>query len=76
MSTPGEAELVERVDEHDQILAVVSRSEAIRHGWLHRIATIVCRAPSGRLLVHRRPDHASRFPGRFFAAQLDPTRPR
>jgi isopentenyldiphosphate isomerase len=65
MSAPGERELVERVDEHDEILAVVSRSEAMRHRWLHRIATIVCRDTAGRTLVHRRPDHASRFPGRF-----------
>lgn len=65
MSAPGDAELVERVDEHDEILAVVSRSEAIRNRWLHRIATIVCRDPSGRVLAHRRPDHAARFPGRF-----------
>ncbi|MCF1595490.1 NUDIX hydrolase [Streptomyces muensis] len=65
MSVSGEEELVERVDEHDEILGVVSRSEAIRHGWLHRIATVVCRDPAGRTLVHRRPDHASRFPGRF-----------
>ncbi|WP_425247690.1 NUDIX hydrolase [Streptomyces sp. NEAU-NA10] len=58
-------ELVERVDERDEVLAVVSRSDAIRQGWLHRIATIVCRDPTGRTLVHRRPDGASRFPGRF-----------
>ncbi|KOG11272.1 NUDIX hydrolase [Streptomyces viridochromogenes] len=65
MSAPGAGELVERVDEHDEVMAVVSRSEAIRHGWLHRVATIVCRDTAGRTLVHRRPDHASRFPGRF-----------
>ncbi|MET9972780.1 NUDIX domain-containing protein, partial [Streptomyces sp. NPDC006356] len=65
MSPSGEQEHVERVDEHDEILGVVSRSEAIRRGWLHRIATVVCRDPAGRILVHRRPDHASRFPGRF-----------
>lgn len=65
MSASGEEELVERVDEHDEILGVVSRSEAIRQRWLHRIATVVCRDPAGRTLVHRRPDHASRFPGRF-----------
>ncbi|UXY22688.1 NUDIX domain-containing protein [Streptomyces cynarae] len=58
-------ELVERVDERDEVLAVVDRGAAIRHGWLHRVATTVCRDPDGRLLVHRRPDHASRFPGRY-----------
>ncbi|MFD3609158.1 NUDIX hydrolase [Streptomyces atroolivaceus] len=58
-------ELVDRVDEQDHVLGVVDRAEAIRQGWLHRIATIVCRDGDGRFLVHRRPDHASRFPGRY-----------
>jgi len=58
-------ELVERVDERDQVLGVVDRGTAIRHGWLHRVATTVCRDPDGRILVHRRPDHASRFPGQY-----------
>ncbi|MEV7026646.1 NUDIX domain-containing protein [Kitasatospora sp. NPDC093558] len=54
---------VERVDEHDRVLGVVGRREAIRHGWLHRIATIVCRDPGGRILVHRRPADDRLFPG-------------
>ncbi|MFJ3723048.1 NUDIX hydrolase [Streptomyces sp. NPDC090045] len=58
-------ELVDRVDEQDQVLGVVDRAEAIRQGWLHRIATIVCRDEDGRFLVHRRPDDSSRFPGRY-----------
>ncbi|NGO45237.1 NUDIX hydrolase [Streptomyces ureilyticus] len=58
-------ELVERVDEHDEVLAVVSRGDAIRQGWLHRIATVVCRDTAGRILVHRRPHEAARFPGGF-----------
>ncbi|UKY54282.1 NUDIX hydrolase [Streptomyces inhibens] len=58
-------ELVERVDEHDEVLSVVDRREAIRHGWLHRIATIVCRDTAGRILVHRRSDGVSRFPGQL-----------
>ncbi|MFJ1565822.1 NUDIX hydrolase [Streptomyces erythrochromogenes] len=56
-------ERVERVDEHDEVLGVVDRGEAIRRGWLHRVATIVCRDTEGRFLVHRRPDDVSRFPG-------------
>ncbi|MGW6062632.1 NUDIX hydrolase [Streptomyces sp. NPDC055189] len=59
------AELVERVDEQDQVLCVVDRAEAIRRGWLHRVATIVCRDMSERILVHRRPEDVSRFPGQF-----------
>ncbi|MCX5071206.1 NUDIX domain-containing protein [Streptomyces sp. NBC_00513] len=58
-------ELVERVDEQDHVVAVVDRGKAIRERWLHRVATIVCRDGDGRILVHRRPDHASRFPGQF-----------
>ncbi|MCF2533162.1 NUDIX domain-containing protein [Yinghuangia soli] len=55
-------ELVERVDETDRVLGVVGRAEAIRNRWLHRIATTVCRDADGRILVHRRPADASRFP--------------
>lgn len=64
---PGQAvgELVERVDERDQVVGVVERGEAVRRGWLHRVATVVCRDAEGRTLVHRRPDHASRFPGQY-----------
>ncbi|MFI5660893.1 NUDIX hydrolase [Streptomyces sp. NPDC051684] len=58
-------ELVERVDEQDQVLEVVDRGEAIRHEWLHRVATVVCRDPVGRILVHRRPGNTSRFPGKL-----------
>jgi 8-oxo-dGTP pyrophosphatase MutT (NUDIX family) len=58
-------ELVERVDEDDQVVAVVERGEAIRRRWLHRVATTVCRDPEGRFLVHRRPDDDSRFPGQY-----------
>ncbi|MEV6976190.1 NUDIX domain-containing protein [Kitasatospora sp. NPDC093806] len=58
-------ERVERVDERDRVVAVVDRGEAIRNGWPHRIATVVCRDPAGRFLVHRRPDGVSRFPGQY-----------
>ncbi|MFJ4202190.1 NUDIX domain-containing protein [Streptomyces sviceus] len=58
-------ELVERVDEEDRVIGVVERGEAIEKGWLHRIATTVCRDPGGRILVHRRPEGDSRFPGQY-----------
>lgn len=48
-------ELVEQVDDQDRVLGVVERGEAVRSGWLHRVATTVCRRPDGRILVHRRP---------------------
>ncbi|AXE86122.1 NUDIX domain-containing protein [Streptomyces sp. Go-475] len=58
-------EPVERVDEQDRVVGVVDRDEAIRNGWLHRVATTVCRDPRGRVLVYRRPEHVSRFPGQY-----------
>nr|WP_229697375.1 MULTISPECIES: NUDIX domain-containing protein [Streptomyces] len=61
-------ELVERVDERDRVQGVVSRREAVQRGWLHRIATTVCRDEQGRFLVHQRAEHMSRFPGQFEAA--------
>ncbi len=59
------SELVERVDEQDRILGIVDRGEAIRRKWLHRVATTVCRDTEGRILVHRRPENVSRFPGQY-----------
>ncbi|AOP48153.1 NTP pyrophosphohydrolase [Streptomyces lydicus] len=59
-------ELVERVDDQDRVLGrVVSRQQAIREGWLHRVAVTVCRDERGRILVHRRSERVSRFPGRY-----------
>lgn len=58
-------ELVDRVDAEDRVIGVVSRAEAVRHGWLHRIAATVCRDPEGRILVYRRAAGLSRFPGHY-----------
>ncbi|WP_372511178.1 NUDIX domain-containing protein [Streptomyces cylindrosporus] len=59
-------ELVERVDDQDRVLGVaVSRRQAIREGWLHRVAVTVCRDEGERILVHRRSEQLSRFP-RFY----------
>ncbi|WP_431989996.1 NUDIX hydrolase [Streptomyces albogriseolus] len=55
-------ELVERVDDDDRVIGLVDRGEAIRRRWLHRVATVVCRDTRGRILVHRRPPDAVRFP--------------
>nr|WP_239135368.1 NUDIX domain-containing protein [Streptomyces sp. SID12488] len=57
--------MVERVDELDRVVGVVERGEAVRRGWLHRVATTVCRDAGGRLLVHRRADGLARFPGQY-----------
>nr|WSW71454.1 NUDIX domain-containing protein [Streptomyces sp. NBC_00995] len=60
----GVDELVERVDDQDRVLgAAVSRRQAVREGWLHRVAVTVCRDERGRVLVHRRSAGLSRFPG-------------
>ncbi|WP_418953358.1 NUDIX domain-containing protein [Streptomyces cinnabarinus] len=59
-------ELVERVDDRDRELGVVvSRRQAVREGWLHRVAVTVCRDERGRILVHRRSEQLSRYPGRY-----------
>ncbi|MFI1730565.1 NUDIX hydrolase [Streptomyces acidicola] len=58
-------ELIERVDEQDRVVGVVDRAEAMSRHWLHRIATTVCRDPEGRILVHRRANDVSRFPGQY-----------
>lgn len=59
------SELVERVDEFDRVVGVVERREAIERKWLHRVAVTVCRDTAGRVLVHRRPEGVSRFPGQY-----------
>ncbi|MCL6673365.1 NUDIX domain-containing protein [Streptomyces panaciradicis] len=60
-------ELVDRVDLLDQVMAVTSRADAVRHGWLHRIVAVVCRDESGRILLVRRSPRHPRFPGRLEA---------
>ena len=58
-------ELVERVDGRDRVLGVVSRRHATLERWLHRVAVTMCRDDRGRILVHRRSEQLSRFPGLY-----------
>ncbi len=58
-------EVVERVDAQDRVLGPVSRRDAVREGWLHRIAVVVCHDRQGRILVHRRAEQVPRFPGHY-----------
>ncbi|MFF3975623.1 NUDIX hydrolase [Streptomyces sp. NPDC001828] len=58
-------ERVERVDERDRVIGVVERGEAVRQGWLYRMAMVLCRDARGRCLVHRRPETGPRFPGEY-----------
>ncbi|MFD8741653.1 NUDIX domain-containing protein [Streptomyces sp. NPDC059616] len=61
------SELVEHVDEHDRVLGIVEWDEAVREKWLHRIAATICRDREGRILVLRRAETLSRFPGYYDA---------
>lgn len=56
-------ELVDVVDEHDRVVATVTRAH-MRAGRLrHRAVGIVVLSSTGRLLVHRRADHKDVWPG-------------
>jgi 8-oxo-dGTP pyrophosphatase MutT (NUDIX family) len=59
------SELVEHVDERDRVLGVVDRDEAVRENWPHRIATTICRDHEEGILVLRRAETMSRFPGYY-----------
>ncbi|TRV81000.1 NUDIX domain-containing protein [Streptomyces sp. 130] len=58
-------EMVEHVDEYDRVLGVVDRDDAVRENRPHRIATTICRDREGRILVLRRAETMSRFPGYY-----------
>lgn len=58
-------ELVDRVDEQDRVVGVVDRGEAVRSGWLHRVATTVCRDRHRRILVYRRARAVPWFPDHY-----------
>ncbi|MFE6700261.1 NUDIX hydrolase [Streptomyces sp. NPDC057718] len=59
------SELVDHVDEHDRVIGVVGRNEAVADGLLYRMSMVLCRDETGRYLVHRRPENSSRFPGEY-----------
>ncbi|MGI3229315.1 NUDIX hydrolase [Streptomyces sp. GTA36] len=59
------SELVEHVDEHDRVLGVVERGEAVRRNKPHRIGATICRDREGRILVLRRARTMSRFAGYY-----------
>lgn len=58
-------ELVDVVDEHDVVTAVVTRSEMRSRRLRHRTVFIAVTNPSGDVLVHRRADHKDVWPGRW-----------
>ncbi|MGW4040004.1 NUDIX hydrolase [Streptomyces sp. NPDC004778] len=59
------SELVDHVDEHDRVIGVVRRNEAVADGLLYRMSMVLCRDGTGRYLVHRRPENSSCFPGEY-----------
>ena len=61
-------EVVDRVDAQDRVLGPVSRTDAVREDWLHRIAVVVCHDRQGRILIHRRAEQVPRFPGHYEVA--------
>jgi isopentenyldiphosphate isomerase len=58
-------ELVDVVDEHDQVLRIVTRGEMRAQRLRHRTVFIAVMNLSGDVLVHRRADHKDVWPGRW-----------
>lgn len=58
-------ELVDVIDEHDRVIATVTRVEVRARRLLHRVASTMVFRPDGRLLVHRRTRTKDVFPGAF-----------
>ncbi|MFJ4539888.1 NUDIX domain-containing protein [Streptomyces tibetensis] len=68
MSDAGEQveqEQVEQVDTDDRVLRTVRRGDAVREGWLHRVAGVVCRDDQGRILINRRSPDVPWFAGKY-----------
>ena len=61
-ASPGE-ELVDIVDDHDQVVATVTRAEMRAQRLQHRAVSIAVLSTDGRLLVHRRADTKDVWPG-------------
>lgn len=56
-------ELVDVVDEHDEVIDVVSRAEMRARGLRHRAVYVVVTTAAGALVVHRRADWKDVNPG-------------
>ena len=65
-SSPGTdpgMELVDIVDDHDQVVATVTRAELRTRRLQHRAVSIAVLSSDARLLVHRRADTKDLWPG-------------
>lgn len=58
-------ERVDIVDEHDNVIGTVSRSEIRERKLLHRGVAILCRNSKGDVYMHRRTDTKDVFPGLY-----------
>lgn len=58
-------ELVDVVDEHDGVLATVTRRQMRAERLRHRAVYVAVTSGDGRLLVHRRSDAKDLWPGRW-----------
>jgi len=56
-------ELVDIVDEHDRVIATVTRAEMRRRRLRHRCTFVVVRTSDGGVLVHRRSEDKDLWPG-------------
>ena len=62
--SPGD-ELVDVVDEHDRVVATVTRRRMRAERLRHRAVFIAVTSSAGELLVHRRSDGKDLWPGRW-----------
>lgn len=65
MNPPPADELVDIVDEHDLVVATVTRAEMRARRLRHRTVAIVVADGAGRVLVHRRSPDKDVWPGRW-----------
>lgn len=57
------SELVDIVDDHDHVIATVTRRQMRAEGLRHRTVYIVVRSSHGEVLIHRRSDDKDIWPG-------------
>lgn len=62
------SELIQIVDEQDQPIGGATKEQAWREGLIHRIAHIVVRRANGLVVMQRRADTMSLWPGRWSMA--------
>lgn len=58
-------ELIDWVDEHDRVLAQVTRARMRAENLLHRCIAVLCGDSAGRVYAHRRSDDKDVFPGLY-----------